>query len=90
MENRNKILQALHTQIDKVRLLEKLNQLNTHSISKNQLLAELNMFFHQALERDQMDVKELQRIFASLELAMDRQNQTFTELKELIEKVIRN
>jgi len=90
MENRNKILQALHTQIDKVRLLEKLNQFNTHSISKNQLLAELNMFFHQALERDQMDVKELQRIFASLELAMDRQNQTFTELKELIEKVIRN
>ena len=90
MKNREKILRTLHTQIDKARLLEKLNQLNTHSINKNQKLAEMNIFFHQTLERDQLDVKELQRIFTSLELAMDRQNQTFTELKELIKKVIRN
>jgi len=90
MENRNKILQALHTQIDKVRLLEKLNQLNTHSINKNQKLAEMNIFFHQTLERDQLDVKELQRLYLGLKLSMDRQNQAFAELEELIKEVIKN
>ena len=90
MENRNKILQAFHTQIDKVRLLEKLNQLNTHSINKNQKLAEMNIFFHLTLKRDQLDVKELQRLYLGLKLSMDRQNQALTELEELIKDVIKN
>ena len=85
-----RILQALYAQIDKARLLEKLNQLNTHSINKNQRLAELNMFFQKALERDDLDTNGLQRIYTSLELAMDRQNQALTELKEQMEKVIMN
>ncbi len=89
MKNREKILRTLHTQIDKARLLEKLNQLNTHSINKNERLAEMNLFFHKALQLDQLDVKELQRLYLGLKLAMDRQNQAFVEFKELIEKVMR-
>jgi len=90
MENKERILQALYAQIDKARLLEKLNQLNTHSISKNQKLAEMNIFFQKVLERDDLDTNGLQRNYASLELAMDLQNQAFAELKELIKEVIKN